>query len=151
MYQKGCEAAGRPADGNDWRVARNIFISEDAAEAREHVGDREAPSYFYFNYISSLLREAGFFQIIKPDPDMDDDAVTTEAIVEDVVIAGTPDSVLDQLVAFREEVGPFGTLILVAVDWGGAYGARERRSMELLAENVMPRFAAATGTKTAAQ
>ena len=151
MYQKGCEAAGRPADGNDWRVARNIFISESAEEAREHVADREAPSFFYFDYISRLLRKAGFFQIIKPDPDMDDDAVTTEAIVEDVVIAGTPDSVLDQLVAFREEVGPFGTLIQVAVDWGGAYGARERRSMELLAEKVMPRFAEATGAKAAAQ
>ena len=151
MYQKGCEAAGRAADGNNWRVARNIFISEDAQEARDHVEDREAPSYFYFNYISSLLRKAGFIQIMKPDPDMADEDVTAEGVVEDVVIAGTPDSVLDQLVAFREQVGPFGHLTLVAVDWGGAYGARERRSMELLAENVMPRFAEATGAKAAAQ
>ena len=151
MYQKGCEAAGRPAKGKDWRVARNIFVCESAGEARDHVQDREAPSYFYFDYISNLLRKAGFVQIIKTDPEMADDAVTAEGVIEDVVIAGTPDSVVDQLVAFREEVGPFGTLILVGVDWGGAYGARERRSMQLLAEKVMPRFTEATGAAAGAQ
>ena len=150
MYQKGCEAASRPADGNDWRVVRNIFVSESAEEARGHIQDREAPSYFYFDYIVSLLRKAGFVQIVKADPKMSDEAVTAEGVIEEVVIAGTPDSVVDQLVAFREKVGPFGTLVLGALDWAGAYGALERRSMELMAEKVMPRFAEATGAAASA-
>ena len=52
--------------------------------------------------------------------------------------AGTPATVLDQLVAFRDEVGEFGTLVSVAHDWDQPQ--RWKRSMELLAEGVMPRF-----------
>jgi hypothetical protein len=46
--------------------------------------------------------------------------------------------VLDQLVALREETGHFGTLLMGGHDWDKP--ALWRRSMELLAADVMPRF-----------
>jgi hypothetical protein len=46
--------------------------------------------------------------------------------------------VLDQLVALRDEVGHFGTLLMAGHDWD--HPKLWRRSMELLATDVMPAF-----------
>lgn len=74
---------------------------------------------------------------------MPDDAITLEHVLDRLVIYGTPDKVADQILAFREEVGPFGTLLYAGHDWVD----RElgRRSMQLMAEQVMPRVNAAIG------
>ena len=53
---------------------------------------------------------------------------------------GSPKTVLDKLVAFRERVGPFGTLLMTGLDWAGPNAAWERESMRLLAQEVMPKF-----------
>ena len=52
-------------------------------------------------------------------------------------------SVVDQLLAFRETVGDFGTLLYAGHDWADPQLAR--RSMELMAEKVMPAVNAALG------
>ena len=36
------------------------------------------------------------------------------------MIHGSPGTVLDKLVAFRDQVGPFGTLLMTGLDWEGA-------------------------------
>ena len=56
------------------------------------------------------------------------------------MIAGTPPRVAEQLRAFRDEVGPFGTLLYTGHDW--VEPALARRSMELMAKEVWPRIAA---------
>jgi alkanesulfonate monooxygenase SsuD/methylene tetrahydromethanopterin reductase-like flavin-dependent oxidoreductase (luciferase family) len=58
-----------------------------------------------------------------------------------LVIAGSVASVADQILAFREKVGDFGTLYYACHDW--ADPALGRRSMQLMAEEVMPRVNAA--------
>ena len=47
---------------------------------------------------------------------------------------------LDKLVAFRDKVGPFGTLLMTGLDWGGKNQEWERESMRLLAHEVMPKL-----------
>jgi hypothetical protein len=56
------------------------------------------------------------------------------------IIYGSPKTVLDKLVAFRDAVGPFDTLLMTGLDWGGPNEAWERQSMHLLAHEVMPKF-----------
>jgi alkanesulfonate monooxygenase SsuD/methylene tetrahydromethanopterin reductase-like flavin-dependent oxidoreductase (luciferase family) len=56
-----------------------------------------------------------------------------------LIIAGSPRRVLDQLVALRDETGHFGTLLMGGHDWDEP--KPWRRSMELLAADVMPAFA----------
>ena len=56
-----------------------------------------------------------------------------------LIIAGSPRRVLDQLVALRDETGHFGTLLMGGRDWDEP--KLWRRSMELLAADVMPAFA----------
>jgi hypothetical protein len=46
--------------------------------------------------------------------------------------------VADRLAAFREYVGPFGRLLYVGHDWADPKAMR--RSMELMAEKVLPQL-----------
>ena len=67
---------------------------------------------------------------------MPDAAVTVDYLLDRLVICGSVNSVVDQLLAFRETVGDFGTLLYCGHDWVDT--ALARRSMELMAERVMP-------------
>jgi alkanesulfonate monooxygenase SsuD/methylene tetrahydromethanopterin reductase-like flavin-dependent oxidoreductase (luciferase family) len=74
--------------------------------------------------------------------------VTTDHIVDRLVVAGTVDQVTEQLLAFREQVGDFGTLLYCGMDWVDERLAR--RSMELMAEKVLPKLNGAIGAARAA-
>jgi alkanesulfonate monooxygenase SsuD/methylene tetrahydromethanopterin reductase-like flavin-dependent oxidoreductase (luciferase family) len=80
---------------------------------------------------------------------MTDDEVTADAVVDEVVIAGSPATVAEKLLAFRDTVGPFGTVLISAMDFEGDNGMMEKRSMELLSREVMPRVQSALGAKAA--
>lgn len=71
-------------------------------------------------------------------PRQPDSELTTMRCIERLVIAGTPDSVADQILEFRNDVGDFGTLLYTGHDW--ADPALARRSMELMANEVQPRI-----------
>ena len=53
------------------------------------------------------------------------------------VAAGTVNSVVDQVLALREQSGEFGEIVYAGMDWVDP--ALSRRSMELMANEVMPR------------
>ena len=76
--------------------------------------------------------------MLKPDLDMPDEAVTVDAVKRALIIAWSPRRVLDQLVTLRDEVGHFGTLLMAGHDWDQP--KLWRRSMKLLATQVMPRL-----------
>jgi len=73
---------------------------------------------------------------MKEHRDQPDHEITPEYALETLVIAGTPDSVTNQILAFRDKTGDFGTLVYVGVDWQDPKLAK--RSMELMATDVMP-------------
>jgi len=140
VYSKACAERGKSPRGESWRVARNILVAPSDAEARERVfGEAGANRYFY-TYMRQVLASAGLLIVLKPRPDMADAEATVEAITEGCVIYGSPRTVLDKLIAFREAVGPFGTLLMTGLDWSGPNADWERQSMQLLAREVMPKF-----------
>ena len=69
--------------------------------------------------------------------DEDDNLLTLERVLDDLVICGTVNQVVDQILALREEVGDFGELVYAGMDQVDPRLAR--RSMELMAHEVMPR------------
>jgi alkanesulfonate monooxygenase SsuD/methylene tetrahydromethanopterin reductase-like flavin-dependent oxidoreductase (luciferase family) len=140
MYSKTCAEAGKPARGEDWRVARTIAIAPSDAEARERVFGAEGSCRYFYTYMREVLARVGLLSVLKPDPGMTDEAATVEAITEGCVIYGSPGTFLDRLVALRDTAGPFGTLLMTGLDWSGPNAAWERESMRLLAEEVMPKF-----------
>ena len=73
--------------------------------------------------------------------------VTFDQVCDELIIYGTSNKVADQLLAFREHVGDFGTLLYAGKDWKDR--DLGRRSMILLAEKVLPQINAAIGADKA--
>jgi alkanesulfonate monooxygenase SsuD/methylene tetrahydromethanopterin reductase-like flavin-dependent oxidoreductase (luciferase family) len=140
VYSKACAEAGLKPHGENWRVARNVLIAPSDAEADERVFGDEGSNRYFYTYMREVLGRVGLLVILKPRPDMPDDEASVEAITRECVIHGSPKAVLEKLVAFREQVGPFGTLLMTGLDWGGPNAAWEQESMRLLAHEVMPKF-----------
>jgi alkanesulfonate monooxygenase SsuD/methylene tetrahydromethanopterin reductase-like flavin-dependent oxidoreductase (luciferase family) len=143
MYAKGCANVGRKARAADWRVAKSIFVADDEATAQRYGKGPDSPYRFYFQQMMTKLIGNGRPDLFKGDRDMQDAAITLDYVMDSLVIAGTPSSVVDQLLAFRQRVGDFGTLIYAGHDW--ADKRLGRRSMELMVEKVMPAVNAAIG------
>ena len=141
MYEQGCALGGHKADRADWRVCKSIFVADDEATARRYAKNAAGPYGFYFWNLLTKRRSAGGADIFKHDPSLPEAAVTVEYMLDHLVIAGTASSVAEQILAFRETVGDFGTLLYCGHDWADA--ALSRRSMQLMAEKVMPEVNAA--------
>jgi alkanesulfonate monooxygenase SsuD/methylene tetrahydromethanopterin reductase-like flavin-dependent oxidoreductase (luciferase family) len=142
-YVKGCEEGGRPADLANWRVAKSIFVADDTATARRYARDPDSPYVFYYKQLLAKMVKNGRSNLFKEDQSMPDDELTLDYVLDRLVIHGTPDKVCDELLAFRETTGPFGTLLYAGHDWKDP--ALAKRSMRLLAEKVLPAVNAATG------
>jgi alkanesulfonate monooxygenase SsuD/methylene tetrahydromethanopterin reductase-like flavin-dependent oxidoreductase (luciferase family) len=141
-YAEGCEAAGRPARGEDWRVAKSIFVADDEKTAKRYGHTAEGPYHFYFKQlIRKLVGAGGRGNLFKLDQSEPDSSINADTVTPKLVIAGTVDSVVEQILAFREKVGDFGTLYYPCHDWLDPKLAK--RSMELMAEQVMPKVNAA--------
>ena len=135
-YVEGCRQAGREPDPKNWRVAKSIFVADDAKTARRYATDPTGPYFFYYRSLFTKLLRGGRANLFKTDPAQPNSSLTVEKIVDQLVIHGTPDSVTDQILQFRDEVGNFGTLLYAGHDWMDEKLAR--RSLELMAEQVMP-------------
>jgi alkanesulfonate monooxygenase SsuD/methylene tetrahydromethanopterin reductase-like flavin-dependent oxidoreductase (luciferase family) len=138
---------GKPdATAADWRVAKSIFVADDDKVAKRYGHTAEGPYHFYFRQlIRKLVGAGGRGNLFKLDQNQPDAEITADTMTPKLVIAGTVGSVVDQLLAFREKVGDFGTLLYACHDWLDP--ALGRRSMQLMAEQVMPRLNAALGTR----
>ena len=63
--------------------------------------------------------------------------------LEEQIIAGDVDDVLERLLRLIEETGPFGTLVLMSYDWDDKQSWL--RSMELFTTELMPALNKAVG------
>ncbi len=143
-YVEGCERAARLAKPSNWRVAKSICVADDRATARRYATDPDSPYRYYYRQLLTKMKRAGRAELFKQDRSQPDDSVTLDAVCDRLIIHGTPDEVADKVLAFRDEVGDFGTLLYAGHDW--ADPALARRSAVLMAEQVMPRVNAAIGT-----
>ena len=135
-YVEGCERAGRPVDPADWRVARSVFVANDDSTARAYVTAPNSPYRLYYANLIAKLKAGGRAEVFKEDRAMPDEAVTVDGVMDKLVIWGSPKKVAEDLLAFREEVGDFGTLLYAGKDWLDR--DLGRRSMVLMAEQVLP-------------
>ena len=135
-YVEGCEQGKRDADPTNWRVAKSVFVADDLSTAKEYALGSQSPYRYYYKQIVTKMKKSGRANLFKADQSMDDDAVTVDGVLDDLVIWGTPDKVADELLAFRDTTGDFGTLLYAGKDW--ADRDLSRNSMILLAENVLP-------------
>ena len=142
-YVEGCERARRPADPANWRVAKSIFVADDDRTARDYATAENGPYRYYYRQLLTKLVRNGRADLFKTRRDQPDSEITLDNVCDQLVIHGSPEKVVDQLLAFREQVGDFGTLLYAGKDWTDPVLAR--RSMVLMAEKVMPKLNAAIG------
>jgi alkanesulfonate monooxygenase SsuD/methylene tetrahydromethanopterin reductase-like flavin-dependent oxidoreductase (luciferase family) len=142
-YVEGRESIGAVPHASEWRVAKSIFVADDEQTAQSYGRGEDGPYYAYFKSLSTKLVNGGRSNLFKVDPNMPDSDVTPEFVTNRLVLAGNVNSVVDQLLKFREEVGDFGNLLYACHDWKNIPLAK--RSMELMAKEVMPRVNEAIG------
>jgi alkanesulfonate monooxygenase SsuD/methylene tetrahydromethanopterin reductase-like flavin-dependent oxidoreductase (luciferase family) len=141
-YAEGKSQVGQVAQAADWRVARTIFVADDARTAASYGGDDASSPYaFYYRQLLAKMTRSKRLFVFKKHKDEPDEAVTLERVLQECVIRGTPDQVADQLLALRERIGDFGEIVYAGLDWVDP--ALAKRSMTLMAEQVMPRVNAA--------
>jgi alkanesulfonate monooxygenase SsuD/methylene tetrahydromethanopterin reductase-like flavin-dependent oxidoreductase (luciferase family) len=141
-YVEGCQASGREVRAADWRVAKSIFVADDEKTAKRYGHGAEGPYHFYFKQlIRKLVGLGGRGNLFKLDQNEPDASITADTMTPRLVIAGTVNSVVEQILAFREKVGAFGTLYYPCHDWVDP--KLGKRSMQLMAEQVMPKVNAA--------
>ena len=142
-YSEAAAAAGRTADPSDWSVARNVFVADSTEDSRRLARNNSLGSCI--QYILDLTEAVAPDGITawKRDEQQADSDCTIDYFMDDVIIAGDPDHVTGQLLQLREEIGPFGTLVLTAHDWDD----RDQwiHSLELFAREVVPKFNRAIG------
>jgi alkanesulfonate monooxygenase SsuD/methylene tetrahydromethanopterin reductase-like flavin-dependent oxidoreductase (luciferase family) len=141
-YAEGKQKVGLQPDARDWRVARTIFVADDDSTARSYGrDDPQSPYRFYYKQLLTKLMKAKRHEVFKEYREQPDAEITVDYVVDRLCICGTVDKVVDEILALREETGDFGELVYAGVDW--ADEKLGRRSMRLMAEQVMPRVNAA--------
>ena len=143
-YAKGKAEAGAKADVADWRVARTVFVADDDETALRYAReDANSPYRFYFEQMGAKMKRGNRLYVFKSHKEQPDEEITHDFIMDHCVIHGTVNKVVDAILALHEQTGDFGELVYAGMDWVDP--ALAKRSMQLLAEQVMPRVNEAIG------
>lgn len=144
VVEEGAKKAGRTPDRKDWRVSREIHIAKTTKQAREEALNGPMGVFLvdYWKYLMGNL--PGGLSALKHEPDVPDEAVTPEYMLEHFWIVGDTDYVTERVIKLHKDVGGFGTLLPLAYDW-----EKDRpkwyKSMELMAKEVLPAVNKAVG------
>jgi alkanesulfonate monooxygenase SsuD/methylene tetrahydromethanopterin reductase-like flavin-dependent oxidoreductase (luciferase family) len=134
-YCEGAADAGRPPpDRSNWRISRSIFVGESDEAAREHA--LNSPFADSLAYLRGMMAMAGMVDLLKQDPDMPDEAIDTEYIIDNIAVVGSVDTVTRRLQEIYDVTGGFGTLLMIAHDWHDR--GKSIQSIRLLANEVVP-------------
>lgn len=141
-YSEGKQKAGVKADPADWRIARTICVADDDKTALAYGRtDPRSPYRFYYSQIMTKFFRGKRQAVFKENDQQPDSDITLDYVVDQLVICGSVNRVVDEILAFHERVGDFGELVYGGMDWVDP--AIGRRSQELMATEVMPRVNAA--------
>ena len=124
------EACGRTADRSGWRLVGPVHVAETREQARANVRFGIQEWLHYFAYVAHLPLDATGEGDVEADID---------ALIESkIAVIGTPDDMIAQIERLERRSGGFGVFLDMAHNW--ADFAATRRSYELIARYVMPRF-----------
>jgi alkanesulfonate monooxygenase SsuD/methylene tetrahydromethanopterin reductase-like flavin-dependent oxidoreductase (luciferase family) len=89
-----------------------------------------------YEYIGRLFDKGLGRKLYKRDPNMSDADCNLDYLMQEQIIAGDVNEVLQRLLRLIEETGTFGTLVLMSYDWDDKN--RWKNSMRLFARELMP-------------
>jgi alkanesulfonate monooxygenase SsuD/methylene tetrahydromethanopterin reductase-like flavin-dependent oxidoreductase (luciferase family) len=142
-YSEAAAAAGRTADPSDWAIARNVFVTESTDDARRLAKSNSLGSCIQYILELTNATAPNGVAMWKRDEQQSDADCNLDYFMDEVVIVGDPDHVTGQLLKLRDQIGPFGNLVLTAHEWDDR--ATWIRSLELFTREVVPAFNKAIG------
>jgi limonene 1,2-monooxygenase len=129
-YAQAAAQRGRTANRGDWRLVGPVHVAETREKARANVRFGLQPWLNYFTRVGTL--PLGIYG----DADIDTEIDTL--VSSGVAVIGTPDDMITQIERLLAKSGGFGGFLSMSHDW--ADFAETKRSYELIARYVMPRF-----------
>ena len=127
---RGGENEDIPPDNHRARIARAVYVAESDARAHEDLANVDLGSPVQSGRLDHFVPENGTRA----------DLTMAHLMNSDGFFVGSPDTIYDGLRNFYDEVGGFGTLLMVAGrDWGN--WEQRKRSWTLFMEEVAPRLA----------
>ena len=140
VYAKQAASFGHAAHRGTWRLVAPVHIAETREQARRDVHHGLQEWLSYFTKVGTLpLAVTG-------DGDIDHEI---DYLIENgVAVIGTPDDLARQIERMQKQSGGFGCFLSMAHNW--AEHAQTKRSYELIADYVMPRFNGQLESKIAA-
>lgn len=128
LYQRELEGAGYSMEGRVVPMTRNIALADTQEEAEAIA--RNGAQFMFGSYLRRGTKPAEKTQDTSVLAEVPDDGDPVERYVNDVVICGTPDKVIDDLQRLQEEL-PLEYLICTPLS---------HSSFELFTEKVLPKF-----------
>lgn len=135
QYAEGAQRVGRQAPRETWRISRTIHVAETTEQARREVLEG-AIGRAWREYFLPMTKRTRVIERIKARPEMTDDEVTIDYLMDNLFVVGDPDECARRLNVISESVGGFGMVLAIAHDWEDP--AIWERSMRLLAQDVIP-------------
>ncbi len=142
-YEAGARKGGHTVSRRDWRMVREVFVADTDEEAWELSVNGEMGRMMN-EYFLPLLKAFGFTDFLKAEATTPDDQVDAAYCAEHNWLIGSPQTVAEKIEKVYADTGGFGVLLLFGFDYLDHEPAW-KRSMELLANDVMPRVAHLTG------
>jgi alkanesulfonate monooxygenase SsuD/methylene tetrahydromethanopterin reductase-like flavin-dependent oxidoreductase (luciferase family) len=136
LFERASLAAGQPAPRRRFTVCHQVYVADSVAEAKAHV--RAGVDRDNVEDIAEFADRHLKYYI--PAGKTVEDVTFDDLVDQRWFILGDPDTVYRGIMRLYEEVGGFGTLLIVT---GKDWTTREQsaRSLRLFAEHVMPRLA----------
>jgi limonene 1,2-monooxygenase len=137
MVEETAAEHGRSVARDRWRLAGWCHVAETREQARRDVMFGLADFLYYFQQVVAL---PGIPETGSPEECLD-------AMVNlGVAVVGTPDDLIAQIARLEEQSGGFGAFLSISHDWANREATR--RSYELIARYVVPRFQDASAFTT---
>lgn len=132
---------GKTMDRNEWRIVIHCHLAETREQAIAET--RVKAGKYSRGYFTETLSHDD------PNPDIAQDDILPWLVDQGSWCVGTPDDLIAFIERLDERSGGFGGLMLQAVEWADRDAVR--KSYELLARYVMPRFQGALAGLEASQ
>jgi alkanesulfonate monooxygenase SsuD/methylene tetrahydromethanopterin reductase-like flavin-dependent oxidoreductase (luciferase family) len=145
-YEAAATGSGRTPDRATWRVMRDVFVAETDVEARRLFLEGPAGRTWEDLVLPTFraVRDRGgkpyALGELLVDPGMGIDELTLDWMVDHFFIVGSPDTVVEKITQFNEELGGIGALLSFTFDFSQE-PETYRRHLELLGREVGPRIA----------
>ena len=129
VAEEEAERAGRAVSRAEWRLSMPIHLAETRQEALDDA--RAGAAAYLLDYAEAITGRP------RPVPGPAD-RIVDQMVEAGNWVVGTPDDAVAAIERLQERSGGFGGLMVWANEWAPRH--KVRRSYELLARHVMPRF-----------